>query len=231
MLVLIAIWPVQKSENAVHLTGHKDSGTKQILREKWRPAGMGFEGSKFREFSVPPGHMACIFILHLEKDMHFFQLHSCTCVVTALKCLYIIMHCLELLLQVQNAMEWNNLTYERMPQLTDFLPHIWVVWRIYIALIIFQSPGDTKSLRYKWWDRDFNTRPPALQGKSLTTRPPLLPLQHVIPVCLPVVLNTVWASLPVRCWEFPPARWLEWPLVADSTRLSHRSQTDWKTSS
>ena len=40
-MVLIAIWPVQKFENAVHLTGHKDSGTKQILREKWRPAGTG----------------------------------------------------------------------------------------------------------------------------------------------------------------------------------------------
>ena len=38
-MVLIAIWPVQKSENAVHLTGHKDSGTKQILREKWCPPG------------------------------------------------------------------------------------------------------------------------------------------------------------------------------------------------
>ena len=59
-MVLIAIWPVQKSENAVHLAGHKDSGTKQILREKWRPAGTGFEGSKFRDFSVPPGHMACM---------------------------------------------------------------------------------------------------------------------------------------------------------------------------
>ena len=50
IMVLIAIWPVQKSENAVHLTGHKDSGTKQILWEKWRPAGTGFEGSKFRIF-------------------------------------------------------------------------------------------------------------------------------------------------------------------------------------
>ena len=60
-MVLIAIWPVQKSENAVHLTGHKDSGTKQILRDKWRPAGTGFEGSKFRDFSVPPGHMACMY--------------------------------------------------------------------------------------------------------------------------------------------------------------------------
>ena len=59
-MVLIAIWQVQMSENAVHLTGHKDSWTKQILREKWRPAGTGFEGSKFRDFSVPPGHMACM---------------------------------------------------------------------------------------------------------------------------------------------------------------------------
>ena len=42
IMVLIAIWPVQKSENAMHLTGHKDSGTKQILREKWCPAGTGF---------------------------------------------------------------------------------------------------------------------------------------------------------------------------------------------
>ena len=64
-MVLIAIWPVQKSENAVHLTGHKDSGTKQILREKWRPAGTGFEGSKFRDFSVPPGHMACMRVFKL----------------------------------------------------------------------------------------------------------------------------------------------------------------------
>ena len=60
IMVLIAIWSVQKFENAVHLTGHKDSGTKPILREKWRPAGTGFEGSKFRDFSVPPGHMACM---------------------------------------------------------------------------------------------------------------------------------------------------------------------------
>ena len=42
VMVLIAIWPVQKSENAMHLTGHKDSGTTQILREKWRPAGTSF---------------------------------------------------------------------------------------------------------------------------------------------------------------------------------------------
>ena len=61
-MVLIAIWPVQKSENAVHLTAHKDCGTKQILREKWRPAGTGFKGSKFRDFSVPPGHMACMLL-------------------------------------------------------------------------------------------------------------------------------------------------------------------------
>ena len=62
MIVLIAIWPVQKSENEMHLTGHTDSGTKQILREKWSPAGTGFEGLKFRDFSVPPGHMACMAI-------------------------------------------------------------------------------------------------------------------------------------------------------------------------
>ena len=61
-MILIVIWPVQKSENAVHLTGHQDSGTKQILREKWRPVGTGFEGSKFRDFSVPPGHMACMYV-------------------------------------------------------------------------------------------------------------------------------------------------------------------------
>ena len=29
-MVLIAIWPVQKSENAVHLTGHNNSGTKPV---------------------------------------------------------------------------------------------------------------------------------------------------------------------------------------------------------
>ena len=66
---LIAIWPVQKSENAVHLTGHKDSGTKLILREKWRPAGTGFLGSKFRDFSVPPGHMACMYLAGLEINV------------------------------------------------------------------------------------------------------------------------------------------------------------------
>ena len=59
-MALIAIWPVQKSENAVHLTGHKDSGTNQILQEKWRPDATGFEGSKFRDFSVPPGHIVCM---------------------------------------------------------------------------------------------------------------------------------------------------------------------------
>ena len=63
IMVLIAIWPVQKSENAVHLTCNKDLETKQILREKWRPAGMGLEGSKFRDFSVLPGHMACMNLL------------------------------------------------------------------------------------------------------------------------------------------------------------------------
>ena len=52
IMVLIAILPVQKSENAMHLTGHTDSGTKQILREKWCPAGTGFEGSKFWDFSI-----------------------------------------------------------------------------------------------------------------------------------------------------------------------------------
>ena len=67
-MVLIAIWPVQKSENAVYLTGHKDSGTKQILREKWGPAGTGFEGSKFRDFSVPPGHMACMFTIFAKHE-------------------------------------------------------------------------------------------------------------------------------------------------------------------
>ena len=38
----------------------KESGTKLILREKWRPAGTDFKGSNFRDFSVPPGHMACM---------------------------------------------------------------------------------------------------------------------------------------------------------------------------
>ena len=33
------IQPLQKPENAVHLTGHKDSGTKQILQEKGVPPG------------------------------------------------------------------------------------------------------------------------------------------------------------------------------------------------
>ena len=69
IMVLIAFWPVQKSENAVHLTGHKDSGTKQILREKWRPAGTGFEGSKFRDFFCPAGTYgmyAAMFLAHIE---------------------------------------------------------------------------------------------------------------------------------------------------------------------
>ena len=74
-MFLNSIWPVQKSENAVHLTGHKDSGKKQILREKWRPAGTGFEGSKFRDFSVPPGHVACmgfiIIVNYAVTSRHF----------------------------------------------------------------------------------------------------------------------------------------------------------------
>ena len=70
IMVLIAIWLVQRSENTVHLTGHKDFGTKQILREKWRSAGTGFEGSKFRDFSVPPGHMACM-VLGLQGGGDF----------------------------------------------------------------------------------------------------------------------------------------------------------------
>ena len=41
-----------EARDAVHLTDHKDSGTKQILREKRRPAGTGFRGLKFRDFSV-----------------------------------------------------------------------------------------------------------------------------------------------------------------------------------
>ena len=51
-LVLTAIWPLQKPENALHLTGHKDPGTKQILHEKLCPAGMDFMGSNFRDFYV-----------------------------------------------------------------------------------------------------------------------------------------------------------------------------------
>ena len=78
-MVLIAIWAVQKSENAVQLTGHKESGTKQIFREKWRPTGTGFEGSKFRDFSVPPGHMACMVQSH-------FSTTFCTSVLTDSMC-------------------------------------------------------------------------------------------------------------------------------------------------
>ena len=44
----------------MHLTGHKESGTKFILREKWSPDGTDFKESNFRDFSVPPGHMACM---------------------------------------------------------------------------------------------------------------------------------------------------------------------------
>ena len=60
IMVLIAILPVQKSENAVHLTGHKDSGQSKFYGKNGVPAGTGFQGSKFRDFSVPPGHMACM---------------------------------------------------------------------------------------------------------------------------------------------------------------------------
>ena len=61
---IISIWPLKKPENGEHLTDHKESGTELILREKWRPAGTDFKGSNFRDFSVPPGHMACMQRLH-----------------------------------------------------------------------------------------------------------------------------------------------------------------------
>ena len=65
-MVLIAIWPVQKSENAVHLTGHKDSD-KGNFTGKIASAGTGFEGSKYRGFTVPSGHKAYCMVLTKVK--------------------------------------------------------------------------------------------------------------------------------------------------------------------
>ena len=73
-MVLIAFWPVQKSENAMHLPGYTDSGTKQILQEKLRPAGMGIEESKFCDFSVPPGHMACMPNTSTKREKAIFNM-------------------------------------------------------------------------------------------------------------------------------------------------------------
>ena len=56
-----------------------------------------------------------------------------------------------------------------------------VVLRIYVALAVFQpyrdlEAGDNQPLKYKWRGRESNPGPLALQAKSLTTRPPLLPI-------------------------------------------------------
>ena len=54
-----------------------------------------------------------------------------------------------------------------------------VVFRIYVALAVFQpyrdlEAGDNQSLKFKWRDRELNPGPLAPQAKSLTTRPPPL---------------------------------------------------------
>ena len=71
VMVLIAIWPVQRSENAVHLTGHKDSGTKKILQEKWRPTRTGFERSKLRDSGLET-----YFFSNLQNFASGFNLNS-----------------------------------------------------------------------------------------------------------------------------------------------------------
>ena len=56
-----------------------------------------------------------------------------------------------------------------------------VVLRIKIALAVFQpyrdlEAGDNQSLIFKWRGEESNPGPLAPQAKSLTTRPPPLPL-------------------------------------------------------
>ena len=56
-----------------------------------------------------------------------------------------------------------------------------VVLRIYVALAVFQpyhdlEAGENQSLKFKWRGRESNPGPLAPQAKSLTTRPPLLPV-------------------------------------------------------
>ena len=51
IMVLIAIWSVQKQGNAVHLTGHKDSGTKGKMAFRQD----GFWGIKIPGFFCPAG--------------------------------------------------------------------------------------------------------------------------------------------------------------------------------
>ena len=53
--------------------------------------------------------------------------------------------------------------------------HGWlVVWRIYVALVVFQpyrdlEAGDNQSLKFKWRGGESNPGPFAPQAKSLTT--------------------------------------------------------------
>ena len=56
-----------------------------------------------------------------------------------------------------------------------------VVLRIYVASAVFQpyldlETGDNQSLKFKWRGRESNPGTLAPQAKSLTTRPPLLPV-------------------------------------------------------
>ena len=64
-----------------------------------------------------------------------------------------------------------------------------VVLRIFVALAIFQSyrdldAGDNQSLKFKWRGGESNTGPLAPQAKSLTTRPPPLPVYQWQPILI-----------------------------------------------
>ena len=48
------------------------------------------------------------------------------------------------------------------------------------SVILQLEPGDTRCLKFKWRDQGLNPRPLAPQAKSLTTRPPPLPIEICI---------------------------------------------------
>ena len=59
-----------------------------------------------------------------------------------------------------------------------------VVLRIYVAWVVFQpyrdlEAGDNQSLKFKWQGGESNPGPLAPQAKSLTARPPQLPINLV----------------------------------------------------
>ena len=55
IMVFIAIWPVQMSQNAVLLTGHKDSGTKENFTGKMASRRDRFWGTMIPGFFCPAG--------------------------------------------------------------------------------------------------------------------------------------------------------------------------------